>query len=152
MGWETPPAEVARNAVGKLCPAHSRRNKDLHSTHLPARTRIAVDRNRDGCSVVHSTANALVTLFLVTVAMVRTLSKRLSTRSPYNRHSSIRQWRWCWRLSSSRGQSTPSQPDILRPCSHSRRRRRRRSDIERSTQTQSGIRKSPRCCRTDKSK
>ena len=40
------------------------------------RNRAAWDCNRDGCNVLHSVANALVTLLLVTVAMVRMLSKR----------------------------------------------------------------------------
>ena len=38
-------------------------------------------------------------------------------RSPDDRHPSIRQWRWCWRLSSCRDQSTTFQREIFRPCS-----------------------------------
>ena len=151
MGWETPPAQVASNPVGQLYPAHTRRNKDPHSAHRPERTRVAWDRNRHGCSVFGCQRARHAVLGHGSDGE-DAIKNDCPPKSPDDRHSSNLQTRWCWRMSSSRGQSTTFQPETLRPCSHSRRRRRRRSDTERSTQTQSGIQKSPRCCQMDTSK
>ena len=38
MGWETPPAQVASNAVGQPCPANTGGSEGLHSVRGPNRT------------------------------------------------------------------------------------------------------------------
>ena len=74
MAWETPSAQVASNAVGQLCPAHSGGNEELHSVQGPEQNRIAWDCNEMDATYSFPLENALVTLLLATVATVMTLS------------------------------------------------------------------------------
>ena len=46
MGWEAPPAQVARNTVGQLRPAISGRSEGLHSAEGPKRTCPSLRRKR----------------------------------------------------------------------------------------------------------
>ena len=140
MDWVTPPAQVASDTVGQFCPAHLGGSEDLHSAHQPKRTRVAWDCNRDGCSVPH---------FAATRPHHAVLGEGSDgadaiTTAVYKGHLITVIHRFV--------NGAGAGGCLLVGCSQSRGRRRRRSDIERSSQKQSVIQKLPRCCRTDNRK